>query len=54
VKLVFNHRDLNKGGALLPLLPFNLTLEYAIKKIHKSGWILIGTHQLLATLVFLI
>jgi len=51
--LVFSHYGLNKGGALSPL-PFNLILDYAIKNIHKSGWILIGTHQLLATLVFLI
>jgi len=53
VKLVFTHYGLNKGGAL-SLLPLNLTLEYAIKKIHESGWILIGTHQLLTTLMFLV
>jgi hypothetical protein len=33
---VFSHHDLNKGGSL-SLLPFNLTLEYAIKKIHDIG-----------------
>jgi len=50
---MFCCHGLKKGDALSPL-PFSLTLEYAIKKIHESGWILIRTHQPLTTLMFLI